>query len=481
MRRLASDHASLHKLPLPPHYLFAPSTAGSISHMSDDLTQLSILLTGPEGTPYAAGVWKLHLKIPIDYPKSPPKASFRTKIWHPNVDETTGSVCVDTLKRDWESKLTLRDVLVTISCLLIQPNPDSALNAAAGKLLQEDYEAFARQAKLMTSIHAGIPAAIKEAVVQVRRRGEEVEKKQNSREAIDLVPGTKRKLITHAARPQPRMITTNRPSHPNLDSDSEDEETPESASKENDPFLSPSSFNAPSAPLPQRRRPLLGKRPLSDLPTPTESDLEGEEASKAPNASEQNIAANVTGEITPSTSSFGSSSSIPSQASSASSVGTTASVSRKITLVERGRSFNESTTSSFSESFCEQPSARTSSFAGVGLAIKMQGHESLENGEDICGPPRRKRVCSGGDEKENAGEGLGKSDATMVHSDDDLGKIGPAVIAIPVSHPAPSTTAIRKPAVLGAQGVTGGLKKVPGTGSGFGGGKGKPRTGLRRL
>lgn len=50
--------------------------------------------------------------MPDDYPQSPPKASFRTRIWHPNVEESTGGVCVDTLKRDWESSLTLRDVLI---------------------------------------------------------------------------------------------------------------------------------------------------------------------------------------------------------------------------------------------------------------------------------------------------------------------------------------------------------------------------------
>lgn len=81
-------------------------------HVADDLSQLTILLAGPAGTPYSQGLWRLHLKMPADYPKSPPKAAFRTKIWHPNVEENTGAVCVDTLKRDWQSKLTLRDVLV---------------------------------------------------------------------------------------------------------------------------------------------------------------------------------------------------------------------------------------------------------------------------------------------------------------------------------------------------------------------------------
>lgn len=70
------------------------------------------MLAGPHGTPYSAGLWRLQLRIPEDYPASPPKAAFKTRIWHPNVEESTGAVCVDTLKRDWESKLTLRDILV---------------------------------------------------------------------------------------------------------------------------------------------------------------------------------------------------------------------------------------------------------------------------------------------------------------------------------------------------------------------------------
>lgn len=40
------------------------------------------------------------------------------------------------------------------SCLLIDPNPESALNEEAGKLLLEKYEEFARHAKLWTEIYA---------------------------------------------------------------------------------------------------------------------------------------------------------------------------------------------------------------------------------------------------------------------------------------------------------------------------------------
>ncbi len=136
LRRLAADHASLHNAELPPYYFLSHAQQTNL----DDLTALTIYLVGPHGTPYSQGAWKLCLKIPDDYPTNPPRASFKTKMWHPNVEENSGSICVDTLKKDWEPKLTLRDVLVTISCLLIQPNPDSALNATAGHLLQDDYD-----------------------------------------------------------------------------------------------------------------------------------------------------------------------------------------------------------------------------------------------------------------------------------------------------------------------------------------------------
>ncbi|KAF1820914.1 UBC-like protein, partial [Dissoconium aciculare CBS 342.82] len=150
LRRLAAEHATLHN-DLPPNYLFPPNGG------ADDLTSLDVLLAGPTHTPFAAGLWKLHLNIPPTYPQQPPTAHFRTPIFHPNVDPQTGGVCVETLKRDWDSSYTLSHVLQTISCLLIQPNPDSALNAEAGALLQESYDVFARRAELMTSINATIP------------------------------------------------------------------------------------------------------------------------------------------------------------------------------------------------------------------------------------------------------------------------------------------------------------------------------------
>lgn len=169
MKRLAKDQITIRKS-LPPNYLF--ETEDDLG-LPDDLTQLLICLTGAEGTPYSQGLWRVRLDIPVEYPSSPPTATFTTRIFHPNVAEETGAVCLETLKRDWDPRLTLKDILITISCLLLQPNPDSALNQKAGALIREDYDAFARQAKLMTRIHAPIPQHLSLLVQEARRRGEE--------------------------------------------------------------------------------------------------------------------------------------------------------------------------------------------------------------------------------------------------------------------------------------------------------------------
>jgi len=104
-------------------------------------------------TPFEGGEFKVKLKIGSDFPQSPPKGYFLTKIFHPNVSEK-GEICVNTLKRDWKETYGFKDILLTIKCLLIVPNPESALNEEAGRLLLEKYDDYFQRAKIYTSIHA---------------------------------------------------------------------------------------------------------------------------------------------------------------------------------------------------------------------------------------------------------------------------------------------------------------------------------------
>eukprot|EP00123_Amoebidium_parasiticum_P022762 comp9439_c0_seq1/m.4496 comp9439_c0_seq1/g.4496 ORF comp9439_c0_seq1/g.4496 comp9439_c0_seq1/m.4496 type:complete len:223 (-) comp9439_c0_seq1:24-692(-) len=120
----------------------------------DDMTDIFAVIDGPEDTPYAGGKFRMRLVLGNDFPSSPPKGFFVTKIFHPNVNTQTGEICVNTLKKDWKPDMGIQHILLTVKCLLIVPNPESALNDEAGRLLLEDYDGYARHARLMTEIHA---------------------------------------------------------------------------------------------------------------------------------------------------------------------------------------------------------------------------------------------------------------------------------------------------------------------------------------
>ncbi|CAI5457912.1 unnamed protein product [Closterium sp. Yama58-4] len=123
----------------------------------DSIATVHAEIDGPEGTPYEGGVFRMKLLLGRDFPNAAPKGFFLTRIFHPNVAKS-GEICVSVLKKDWKASLGLKHVLLVVRCLLIEPYPESALNEDAGKLLLEDYDAYARHARLFTSIHA-TPAA----------------------------------------------------------------------------------------------------------------------------------------------------------------------------------------------------------------------------------------------------------------------------------------------------------------------------------
>lgn len=127
----------------------------------EDVTNIQAIIDGPAGTPYAGGSFRVRLVLVQDFPSAPPKAYFITKVFHPNVSRN-GEICVNTLKKEWKSDLGIKHILLTIKCLLIVPNPESALNEEAGKLLLDHYDDYCKRAQMMTEIHARAPKEKKE-------------------------------------------------------------------------------------------------------------------------------------------------------------------------------------------------------------------------------------------------------------------------------------------------------------------------------
>lgn len=103
---------------------------------TDDLYQWRAKLKGPVGSPFEKGQWELSIKIPTNYPLSPPTMTFKNKICHPNVNFQTGEICLDILQNQWTPAWTLLNTLVAVLLLLQDPEPNSPLNIDISNLLK---------------------------------------------------------------------------------------------------------------------------------------------------------------------------------------------------------------------------------------------------------------------------------------------------------------------------------------------------------
>lgn len=103
-----------------------PPTNVSGGPISDDLFHWTATITGPEGTPYSGGIFFLNIHFPAEYPFKAPKVNFTTRIYHPNINRN-GAICLDILGTQWSPALTISRVLLSISSLLSDPNPDDPL------------------------------------------------------------------------------------------------------------------------------------------------------------------------------------------------------------------------------------------------------------------------------------------------------------------------------------------------------------------
>lgn len=105
-KRIIKETERLNKEPVP--------GISAVPH-DDNLRYFDVTIDGPAQSPYegacllklsscvrsrltrVAGVFKLELFLPDDYPMTPPKVRFLTKIYHPNIDRL-GRICLDVLK-----------------------------------------------------------------------------------------------------------------------------------------------------------------------------------------------------------------------------------------------------------------------------------------------------------------------------------------------------------------------------------------------
>ncbi|MCJ1381637.1 Ubiquitin-conjugating enzyme E2 15 [Xylographa soralifera] len=108
---------------------------------------------------YGGGFFRAHVVFPPEYPLLPPKMTFQTPIFHPNI-YASGDVCISILHppeddkygyesaaERWSPVQTPETILLSVISLLSSPNDESPANIEAARLWREDPKEFRKRCR----------------------------------------------------------------------------------------------------------------------------------------------------------------------------------------------------------------------------------------------------------------------------------------------------------------------------------------------
>ncbi|CAO2040897.1 unnamed protein product [Urochloa humidicola] len=131
-----------------------------------DILHWEVVIDGPDGTPYAGGTFPVDVQFTNDHPMKPPKMTFKTKVYHPNIN-SEGQVVLDIFHDNWSPALTIEKLLLSIVSVLHDPMLDRPVNAHIARLYKTDIKLYEKKARAWTRRYASTPASLP----TTRRRG----------------------------------------------------------------------------------------------------------------------------------------------------------------------------------------------------------------------------------------------------------------------------------------------------------------------
>jgi ubiquitin-conjugating enzyme E2 H len=142
--------------------LWAAATPGARVDAPDAPSlPMTVLVTmpGPADSLYDRGVFTVRCNLPEGFPAKAPALAFLTRIWHPNIEATSGAVCLSILKNDvdagWSAAITLSALFSQyVPQLLQDPEPSDPFNGSAAAMLIANRDQYARFTRAHVDKHA---------------------------------------------------------------------------------------------------------------------------------------------------------------------------------------------------------------------------------------------------------------------------------------------------------------------------------------
>ncbi|KAH1300642.1 Ubiquitin-conjugating enzyme E2 8 [Aspergillus fumigatus] len=146
-RRIETDVMKYAKIPFEDNQRTKLTEWQDVCHTPHE-QEFYVRFKGPEETPFAGGHWKIHVELPDQYPYKSPSIGFVNRIFHPNIDELSGSVCLDVINQTWSPMYDMINIFgVFLPQLLRYPNPSDPLNGEAAAMLMREPKSYEAKVK----------------------------------------------------------------------------------------------------------------------------------------------------------------------------------------------------------------------------------------------------------------------------------------------------------------------------------------------
>ena len=137
----------------------------SFGLVNDNIHHWIITMTGPKGSPYEGGLFRIKADFPEDYPNHGPELKFINKIYHLNVNFTDdpGHICINSIN-SWRLTgkvkdqlfYTMKQALFDIFSLFYKQGVESAYDQKMAELYQNHRDQFDQEARKWTKLYASM-------------------------------------------------------------------------------------------------------------------------------------------------------------------------------------------------------------------------------------------------------------------------------------------------------------------------------------